>query len=194
MSHDKEHRLSIDPRLTVPGQWLLLTKPKSAAYRGPSGRSDPSLLRKAEARAGFVAVYVVGERGGNQVRIGTATNPIDVFKTAQQWNWREIDVYGVLWAPDGITASNLKRSVERELSPFLIRGSWYELDPQMVINTVVTCAVVMGAKIFNDKKRYEIYERDIAEAVAKRALLTKQKAAPAPRPTGRIIPFEKTRR
>lgn len=157
--------------------WNLIAKPRAAAFRGVSGKIDPALLMKAEARKGYVAVYVVGERGGNQVRIGIAANPAEVFKTAQQWNWREIDVHGVLWTPGKRWAEDLKKAVERELSRYLIRGSWYEMEPQMVINTVVVCAQQIKAEafeLFNDETRYLKYEAEIEEAIRKRNLSQRQ--------------------
>lgn len=180
------------------GGWLLLQKPKAVAYRGPSGKTDPALLRKAELRQGYVALCVVGEvENGDctgKLRVFTATNPADVFKTAQMHNWREIEVHGVLWTPGKIEADKLRAMVDRELKPFHIRGSWYELDPQMIINTIVTCALELRADLFNDQKRYENYERLIADEMKKRAMLQKAKTAPMPRPSARIYPFERTRR
>lgn len=186
---------STGPSSTASGPWLLSSREKSGASRAVSGSKIPTeLLARAEARSGYVAVYVVGERGGDQIRIGTATNPTDVFKTAQQWNWREIDVHAVLWTPGKIWANRVKDAVERELTPFLIRGSWYELDPKMVINTIIACAQEVKADLFNDRQRISRFEDEIAKAMAKRQVLQRAHASPAemiskPHGRGELVPF-----
>jgi hypothetical protein len=148
---------------------------------------DRDRLARAAARSGHVAVYVVGEHGGNQIRIGTAANPYDVFRTAQQWNWRQIDVHGVLWTPGKLFAEKIKKRAEDELGPYHLRGAWFDLDPQMVISTIVSCAIEEKAELFNDKERYQRLQDDIARAIEKRATLKRATA----RPVAEVLPFRR---
>ena len=163
--------------------WHLIAKPKASAFRGVSGKYDPGLIAKFEARLGYVAVCVVGETAGEygadgqQNRVLVATDPAGNFKTSQQHNCRNLVVHAVLWTPGKRWAEDLKKGVERELSPYLIRGSWYELEPQMIINTVIVCAQEIKAdafELFNDHQRYLKYESEIEESIRRRPLLHKQ--------------------
>lgn len=157
--------------------WRLLTRARSAGYQGPSGKTDPRLLEKAEKRKGYKAVYIIGlsyrdsGKPNNDIRIGTATNPPEIFKTAQQFNPDNVVVHAVCWTPGHIWADSLKKRLEKELSPFMIRGSWYDLDPQMVVGTLVACAHEMKVDLFNDHERYVRYEKDIADSIKRRPLL-----------------------
>jgi len=180
--------------------WHLITNTKGSPYKGPSGKADPALLDKVERRKGFVAVYVIGLTGvdgkeTDEIRIGCAQRPSEIFKTAQQWNPREIIVHGVLWTPGKKWADLLKSAVETELKPYAIRGSWYELEPRMVINTIIVCGQQIKAEafeLFNDQSRYLKYETEIEESIKKRPMLHRQPepvALPPPLPQfgGKVI-------
>lgn len=129
------------------------------------------MLARAEAKSGYVALCVVGEPSSDKIRVFTAINPKDVLKTAQQWNWREIEVHAICWTPGKIFANRLKDAVENELAPHLIRGSWYELDPAMVINTIIASAQEKRIEIFNDQQRQARFEHAVARAISDKGLL-----------------------
>lgn len=189
---------TLDFAETSPGKWGLIEKPKGEVYRGPSGRSEPDHLRKAEKKLGFVAFYVLGEQNTNNIRVGTATDLQNIFQQAQTWNCRNIVVHGVMWARTRIYANNLEAAVERQLGPYNIRGKWFEMNPEMVINTVELCAGNIRAQIFNDRRRYELYESDIENERKQKGLLNRARPMlAAPKRTAEIIPMpsaERTRR
>lgn len=167
----------------------MLQKPKSGGFRGISGNADPRLIKKAEDRLGYSAIYVIGEveddKETGKYRIGLATNPLEIFKTAQQWNWRNIVVKALIWTDGPLWSAKLKRQTEIELEPFQTKGSWYELPPVRIINAIVAVASTLGCEIFSDLQRYERYEIEIEKAVKQRTLLAKvrQKVIPFRRPT-----------
>lgn len=167
-------------RSSADSKWLLIQKPKAVAYRGPSGKSDPALLDRAEKREGFVCIYVIGElengKMTGKVRIGTAADPVGIFKTSQQHNWREIIVHGVMWTPGKIWADKVKTATEAELEDQLIRGSWYEIDPATICSVILVVAKQIKAELFTDLKRYQIYEEKVAQAIAQRGLLRRGRA------------------
>ncbi len=153
-------------------------------------------MMRAEAVKGFVCVYVIGVviNGKDEIRIGTAASPVDIFKTAQQWNSREVIVHAVIWTPAKLFADMLKKDVEAELESYCIRGSWYHLDPETIKNVVLTSARRLKIEIFNDYKRFQIYEDDVNAAIAKNGLLQKARAAANALPSAKVLTFNKPRR
>lgn len=181
------------------------TKPKSGESRAPSGRPPSDLVEKEAKRSGYVAVYIVGLTGidGNpneDVRIGTATIPEDIFKTAQQWQPRKIVVYAVCWTPSKMDADKLKRRMERELEPFKQLGSWVGLNARMVCNTLFTCAVEIGTDLFSDAERWQRLEKKVQaqiEREQKRRPLLANAMLPAmhtQRPTAEIVTFSRPKK
>lgn len=200
MSVGNEYPPSTKAQSTESGQWQLLAKPKSGESRAPSGRPPSDLVEKEAKRSGYVAVYVIGLTGvdGNpneDIRIGTATIPEDIFKTAQQWQPRDVIVYAVCWTPSKLDADKLKRRMELELAAMNLRGSWYGLNPRMVCNTLFTCAVELGTDLFSDAERWHRLEARVQaqmEREQKRRPLLANAMLPAmhtPRPSGEIITF-----
>lgn len=154
---------------------------------------------------GFVAVCVYGEcENGvptNKVRVCIAQDPEDIFKIADMHNCREIVVHGVLWTPGKIFAEDLKRAVVAELLPYNMKGTWYELGHEYIVNTVAVCAQKMKVEIFNDHERYRRYEDAIARDLKKRQLPSKAREAAVqipvatkPRAMAEVLPFGPRRR
>lgn len=172
----------------------MATKQKSVASRPVSGKLPVELLARAEAKSGYVALCVVGEPASDKIRVFTAINPKDVFKTAQQWNWREIEVHAVFWTPGKIFANRLKEAVEKELAPHLIRGSWYELDPAMVINTIIASAHEKRIEIFNDQQRLARFEHAVIKAMNEKSLLQLAEGVGMDVQGAEVVTFPKGRR
>lgn len=180
-------------------------RPKSGESRAPSGRPPTDLVEKEGKRSGYAAVYVIGLTGvdGNpneDIRIGTATIPEDIFKTAQQWQPRDVIVYAVCWTPSKLDADKLKRKMETELQPLNMRGSWYNLNARMVVNTLLSCALELGTDIFTDAQRWQRLEARVQAQMdreAKRRPLLAGAMLPSmhtPRPADNIVTFNRPKK
>lgn len=116
-------------------------------------RSSPDLIKDALARLGYVAIYALGPKGGGPITVGISASPEDMLKTAQRWNWQELDLHFVVWAPSLDAATRVKKRVEDLLVDQKIRASWYEIKEDILTNYIEMSAHGASIEICDDGER-----------------------------------------
>lgn len=78
-------------------------------------------------------VYVISEDGG-PVKIGYARNAFWRLIQLQIGNPRKLEMRGVIWCEERSMAARLEKLTKAEFVSRNIRGEWYDVDPQTVID------------------------------------------------------------
>lgn len=114
---------------------------------------DPELLRRAEAKRKYVAIYVVWVLGEPGFMLGKTRSPRDIPTQAERFNRRPID-FALLWCPSEEVADTLIARIKAEFKPFFAHGSWYDKIPALeAIRKVEHEAVVARVRLMNTAER-----------------------------------------
>lgn len=101
----------------------------------------------------FHAVYVIGVKDFPRVaKVGIADDPLKRFANIQQDNWAELFIHGYRWCAGRPLSHRIEQAVLERHKDKAIRGEWLELQPSIVLQTVIECAEEMRIPVALDEQ------------------------------------------
>lgn len=115
-----------------------------------------SLLKAAEARAGYVAVYVVGPRSQAwPISFGVTSDPSACYHSYQKGYWEEQAIHELQWTPGRPAAERIKRAMLDMLQhhrKFFWRG-WFDVTADEAKIALIASARQEGIQLFDDVEK-----------------------------------------
>lgn len=140
---------------------------------------DQELLRRAEAKRNYVAIYVVWVQGEPGFMLGKTRSPRDIPTQAERFNRRPID-FALFWCREEAADALLAR-IKAEFKPFFAHGSWYDKIPAIeAIRKVEHEAMVARVRLMTTGQRDALFVDAVAFAMDEQKKL---EAAQDPRAT-----------
>lgn len=158
-----------------------------------------SLLKAAEARAGFVAIYVVAPREQAwPISFGITSDPAVAYHSYQKGYWQEHAIHELQWTPGRPAAERVKRAMTHLLAPRK-RGFWSGWHDATVDEgrlALIAAARQEGVMLFDDvEKQRKLHKIALRAWEMKVGVERIEIEAPpkAEKPSGVIIPLHPKR-
>lgn len=122
----------------------------------------PALLKAAEAKAAFVAIYIIAPRNQKwPISFGLTTDPVATYFSFQKGWWEEHCLHVLLWTPGRPAAERVKRGMTDLMSSqrkFFSR-SWYDATVEEAERALRVTASKERVQLFDDvDKQKRIYQ------------------------------------
>lgn len=122
----------------------------------------PALLKTAEQKAGYVALYIVAPREQQwPISFGLTTDPVATYHSFQKGWWEEHSLHVLQWTPGRTAAEKLKRAMMDALSghrKFFSRG-WYSVTVEEAHRVLLESAARERIPLFDDiEKQTRLYQ------------------------------------
>jgi hypothetical protein len=144
---------------------------------------DPALLKAAEAKGKFVAIYIVWVLGESGFMIGKTRSPSEIPTQAERFNRRPID-FCLFWCPNDEIATRILQSIKTRLKQFFSHGSWYDgIQAVHGIKEVEGAAADYRVRLLTTVERDSFFRDAVTLAMEEQKLL---EAAGDPRATRKL--------
>jgi hypothetical protein len=158
---------------------------------------DAELLRAAEAKGKYVAIYIIWVLGETGFMIGTTRSPREMPTQAERFNKKPID-FALLWCPSQEVADRILADVRAEIKPFFAHGTWYDKIKAIDgIKKVESVAEQRRVRLMTPIERERRLQEAVTYAMAERKQLDdsreKRPVLPAPDLT-KVVPFPTTKK
>lgn len=159
---------------------------KKREPREPARKALPpyprAVLKAVEARAGYVAIYVIAPREQAwPITFGITSDPAVAYAQYQRGYWEEQAIHELQWTPGRPAAERVKRAMVDMLGShrrFFARN-WYDTPVDAARLALITCAKAHGVELFDDLEKSRRLHRIAQKAwEAKLGVETLQTQAP----------------
>lgn len=154
------------------------------------------LLKAAEARAGYVAVYVVAPREEAwPVSFGVTSDPAATYWGLQRGYWNEHSLHELQWTAGKPAAERIKRVMAKMLASRKrgFFGGWYDVNVDEAKLALIAAARQEGVALFDDvekhRKLHKIAQHAWEAKVGVEYLPAPVVDATDERPSGIVVPL-----
>jgi hypothetical protein len=178
------------------GFHALGTKLKQALTPAPKRALElpypKSLLKAAEVRAGYTAIYIIAPRDtGWPISFGVTSDPAATYWAFQRGYWSEHCLHELQWTAGKPVADRLKRAMQALMASKKkgFFGSWYDATVDEAKIALIAAARQEGIALFDDvDKQRKLHRIALKAWEAKVGVETIPIEAPtAPRPSAKVI-------
>ncbi len=165
--------------------------PKRATPELPYPRA---ILKAAEARAAYVAVYVIAPRQtGWPVSFGITSDPSALYWSFQKGYWEEFAIHELQWTAGRPAAERIKRAMTAMLASKKkgFWAAWHDVTVDEAKIALLSCARAEGVQLFDDTEKHRRLHRIALKAwEAKVGVETVALEAPQ-KASAQIIPMQR---
>lgn len=121
-----------------------------------------SLLKAAEARAGYVALYVIAPREQAwPISFGVTSDPSVTYGSYQRGYWCEHAIHELQWTAGRPAAERVKRAMADMLASRKkgFWSGWHDVTADEAKIALIACARQEGVQLFDDLERHRRIHR-----------------------------------
>lgn len=145
----------------MPSKKITTVKSKIKRLLGADAPVDPTifppaLLKAAEAKAGYVALYIIAPRSQKwPISFGLTTDPVATYHSFQKGWWEEHCLHVLLWTPGRPAAERVKREMGDMLaqSRRFFSRSWYDVTVEEAERALRFSATKERVPLFDDVEK-----------------------------------------